>query len=269
MARGGSRGKRTYNRDARGRFASGGGSGTPKPRRGAIKPGGGTLKARAGLARSKGRLAAADPADRSLRGALSRRSQKGAVTKARKALAEAKKAARVRLGISGAPKGTIRRPKGRKAGTPQVKPFPRNKKTKTDQQIVSQVKRISERAFARDKVIGERTVAALESAVGRVASRAQRRQGRAEANITRIEGLPNSGGRRNRSRSLAQQGARWAYSQLRQAAENVQSDVRQNATMTSAIKQRQYDQSKEGKSAKRRRRAAEAKASREWARRNR
>lgn len=118
MAKGG-RGRRTYNRDARGRFASGSSSGAPPIRRGAPKVTGGTLKARAGLARSRRRLAAADPADVTIKGTLSRRSQRGAVTRGKNALAQAKKESRVRLAI-GPKKGTIRKPKGgkSKAGGP-------------------------------------------------------------------------------------------------------------------------------------------------------
>lgn len=119
MAKGSAR--RTYNRDARGRFASTNSSGTPKPRRGALKPGGGTLKARTSLGRSRAKLAAKDPADRSLRGALSRRSQKGAVTRAKGALREAKKAARTRLQV-GMPKGVIRKPKGKGRKAPPATP---------------------------------------------------------------------------------------------------------------------------------------------------
>lgn len=116
MAKGSAR--RTYNRDARGRFAS---TGSSAPRRGAVKPGGGTLKARASLARSRSRLAAADTADRSLRGTLSRRSQKGAVTRGKKALAQAKKEALVRLRV-GLPKGVIRKSKGKGRKAPPAVP---------------------------------------------------------------------------------------------------------------------------------------------------
>lgn len=121
MARGGNRSGRTYNRDARGRFASGGGSGASGVRRGAPRAGGGTLKARGRLARSRQRLAAQDPADQSIRGALSRRSQRGAVTKAQKALREARKANQVRLRGVG-PKGVIRKKKGKAEGAQQGKP---------------------------------------------------------------------------------------------------------------------------------------------------
>ena len=74
------------------------------------------MKARAGLARSRRRLAAADPADATIKGTLSRRSQRGAVTRGKKALQQAKKDARVRLAI-GPKKGVIRKPRGGKPGT--------------------------------------------------------------------------------------------------------------------------------------------------------
>lgn len=78
------KGRRTYNRDARGRFASGsspgGGPATKaKPKRGAKKPGGGTAPARAKLQGAAARLAAAPSPQR-----------KGAVTRAKKALKAAK-----------------------------------------------------------------------------------------------------------------------------------------------------------------------------------
>lgn len=119
MAKGSAR--RTYARDARGRFASTNSSGTPKPRRGALKPGGGTLKARVSLGRSRAKLAAKDPADRSVKGTLSRRSQKGAVTRARGALRQAKKAARIKLRV-GTPKGVIRKPRGKGRKAPPATP---------------------------------------------------------------------------------------------------------------------------------------------------
>jgi hypothetical protein len=52
---------------------------------------------RAAVKSTKAKLAAKDPADRSIKGTLSRRSQKGAVTKANKALAAAQQSGRVRL----------------------------------------------------------------------------------------------------------------------------------------------------------------------------
>lgn len=81
--------RRTYARDARGRFAS---SGSSRP-----TATGGSLKARTSARRSRQRLAGMDQADASLKGTLSRRSQRGAVTRTAKAAAEARKANRVRL----------------------------------------------------------------------------------------------------------------------------------------------------------------------------
>ena len=93
---------RTYKRDARGRFASGG---TSKPGR----TSGGTLGARTSLRKSRGKLAAKDRADDSLSGTLSRRAQKGAVTRGEKRLNQARKASMVKLG--GVKRsGTIARP---------------------------------------------------------------------------------------------------------------------------------------------------------------
>lgn len=104
---------RTYNRDARGRFASGS-SGGPAIRRGALKAGGGTAKTRGSLGRSKAKLSAKQ-GDSSYSGTLSRRAQKGAVTRGKKALQQAKKDAQVRLNI-GPKKGVIAKPKGLKSG---------------------------------------------------------------------------------------------------------------------------------------------------------
>lgn len=81
---------RTYKRDARGRFASGGTSRTGRTS-------GGTLGARTSLRKSRGKLAAKDRADDSLSGTLSRRAQKGAVTRGEKRLNQARKASMVKL----------------------------------------------------------------------------------------------------------------------------------------------------------------------------
>ena len=86
MARGG---RRTYVRDSRGRFA-----GTPG---GGAQAKGGTLGARSSLKKSRSKLASKDSTDQSLRGTLSRRSQKGAVTRGSKALKEAKASSRKSL----------------------------------------------------------------------------------------------------------------------------------------------------------------------------
>jgi hypothetical protein len=99
---------RTYKRDSNGRFAGGGGGsggrrGAKLPAPAARKVGSapqrrrGLVTQRAAVKAAKGKLAAKDPADRSIKGTLSRRSQKGAVTKANKALAAAQQGGRVRL----------------------------------------------------------------------------------------------------------------------------------------------------------------------------
>lgn len=92
---------RQYKRDARGRFASGGSSG---------RRAGGTLAARASLRKSRQKLAAKDPADSSLKGTLSGRAQRAAVTRGRQRLQQASRASRVRL--TGAPGAKIKRPAG-------------------------------------------------------------------------------------------------------------------------------------------------------------
>lgn len=94
---------RQYKRDARGRFASGGSTG---------RRAGGTLAARASLRRSRQKLASRDPADTSLRGTLSSRAQRAAVTRASKRLQQASRSSRV--SIAGGRGGTLRRPKGYK-----------------------------------------------------------------------------------------------------------------------------------------------------------
>jgi len=100
--------RRNYTRDARGRFASTpGGSArkavklpAPARRTAGSKPQKrrGLLIQRGSLASSRRKLAAKDPADQSIKGTLSRRSQKGAVTRGKKALAAAQQSGRIRLG---------------------------------------------------------------------------------------------------------------------------------------------------------------------------
>jgi hypothetical protein len=114
MARGGSRGRRTsYVRDNSGRFASTPGGGPPKrstpaSRRAArAKVTGGTLGARSSVRRSRAKLAAKNPADRSLRGSLSLRAQKGAVTRGANRLGKVRAASTVRMAGKG-PAGVIR-----------------------------------------------------------------------------------------------------------------------------------------------------------------
>lgn len=143
MAKGSAR--RTYARDARGRFASTNSSGKPKVT-------GGTLKARASLGKSRARLAAKDPADRSLRGTLSRRSQKGAVTRGKGALRQAKKAARIKLRV-GTPKGVIRRPRGKGRKAPPAVPARVKGRSKAQQdqrnQIAAALKRMPKEKRAK------------------------------------------------------------------------------------------------------------------------
>lgn len=114
MARGGSRGSRTYTRDNSGRFASSPGGGPPKrstpasrraakPKRGALKPGGGTLTARGRLKAARAKLTPG-----------ASRQQKAAVTRAQKALRAAKKTARTRMQLP-ARAGVIRPGRPRKA----------------------------------------------------------------------------------------------------------------------------------------------------------
>jgi hypothetical protein len=97
---------RTYKRDSRGRFAGGGGgSSRAKPvtltRRKPVSQGGGksrgNLLKRQAVKSAKGKLAAKDPADRTIKGQLSRRSQKGAVTRAQRQLQAAQQSGSVRL----------------------------------------------------------------------------------------------------------------------------------------------------------------------------
>mgnify|MGYP003649731488 CR=1 FL=1 len=112
---------RTYKRDARGRFAGGGGGGgrkgvklpAPSRRTAGSKPQKrrGLLIQRGSLARSQAKLKVKDPADKTIKGQLSRRSQKGAVTKASKALQAGQQSGRARL--SG--RGGVIRPGAKKA----------------------------------------------------------------------------------------------------------------------------------------------------------
>jgi hypothetical protein len=115
MARGGRGGrKRTqYVRDNSGRFASTPGGGpskaTPASVRKAAKAaavkGKGSLAARTSLKRSKAKLATIDKADDTLKTALSKRSQKGAVTRGKKKLAQSVKSSQSK--ISATPKSGV------------------------------------------------------------------------------------------------------------------------------------------------------------------
>jgi len=112
------RSSRTYARDARGRFAStpGGGSRKPTgglPKRQPRKTGSpppkrrGLVTQRAAVRRSAAKLRGKDPADQSLSGTLSRRAQKGAVTRAQNRLAAAEQSGRRRVRAAAQP-GIVR-----------------------------------------------------------------------------------------------------------------------------------------------------------------
>lgn len=117
---------RSYKRDSRGRFSgsSGGSSGrkgvklaAPTRRTVGSKPQKrrGLLIQRASVAQSQRKLAAKNPADKSIKGTLSLRSQKGAVTRGKNKLAAAEQTGRIRLGQRA---GVIGVSKGRKIREP-------------------------------------------------------------------------------------------------------------------------------------------------------
>ena len=274
---------RTYKRDSRGRFASGGGGGSSGGRKAApvkltrrtpVSQGGGRsrghLVKRAAVAAAKGKLAAKDPADQSIKGTLSRRAQKGAVTRAEKALAAAKQGGRVRLSA----RAGVIRPGARKGAQPAVVIVAaRPRRRKTDRQIVEQVSRISERAWGRDRTLSQRTLSILDKASGGVAARASRRMARATANEDRawqkynsVPGYPGTRTKTNRQRAERQGSARRAHRDLRDRAEWVQGDVRVNAELTASVKRDQYARSAAGKAARRKQRAAQDAASKAWVR---
>ena len=141
MARGGRPGKKRtqYVRDASGRFAStpGGGPSKTTPasvrkaaRAAAVK--GGTLQSRTSLKRSKAKLAAIDKADETLKTALSRRAQKGAVTRGQKAARAAIKSSQSKLSV--APKMSVIKKK-RKAAQPVLQSV-KNETTKATGQRI-------------------------------------------------------------------------------------------------------------------------------------
>jgi hypothetical protein len=140
MARGGRGGRRRtqYVRDAQGQFAStpGGKKATPSAVRKAAKAaavkGKGSLAARTSLKRSKAKLAAIDKSDETLKTALSKRAQKGAVTRGEKAARVAVKSSQAKLNV--APKsGTIK--KKRKVSQPAVQSA-KNETTKAVKQKI-------------------------------------------------------------------------------------------------------------------------------------
>jgi hypothetical protein len=111
---------RTYKRDARGRFSSGGGSTGGGSKGKGLKRGRAQLaEARGKVQRAKGKLAAMDPADQTIKSSLSKRAQRGAVTKAEKRLATVKRTAVIKTRRV---TGTIGKPKELKPGA--LKPRP-------------------------------------------------------------------------------------------------------------------------------------------------
>ena len=112
---------RTYKRDSRGRFASGGsstGGGGSKGKtlkRGRVQ----LAEARRKVRTAKSKLAAIDPADQTIKSSLSKRAQRGAVTKAEKHLAKVKRTAIIKTRRM---TGTIGKPKGLQPGA--LKPRP-------------------------------------------------------------------------------------------------------------------------------------------------
>ena len=104
---------RTYKRDARGRFASGGSSTSSSGSKGKpLKRGRVQLaEARRKVRTAKGKLAAMDPKDQTIKSSLSKRAQRGAVTKAEKHLAKVKRTAIIKTRRMS---GTIAKPKGLK-----------------------------------------------------------------------------------------------------------------------------------------------------------
>jgi hypothetical protein len=274
---------RTYKRDSRGRFAGGGG-GSGGGRKGRSLPAPtkrtasgktkrqGLLTQRAAVSAAQAKLKSKDPADRSLTGQLSLRAQKAAVTRAKNKLAAAQKTGRIRL--SGRD-GVIRKGKAkggaRKAAVAVATTKP--KRRKTDQQIVAQVSRISERAWGRDRTLSQRTLSTLDRAAGGVEARASRRMARAAANENRayekynsVPGYPGTRTKTNRLRAERQGSARRTYRDIRDRAQDVRGNVRINAQLTASVKQEQYARSAAGRSARRKQRAAENAASKAWVR---
>lgn len=111
---------RTYVRDSRGRFAStgGGGGGGKGVKRGRTE----LIRARRSVRQARGKLAAFDPADQSNKSALSKRAQRGAVTRAEKRLAAVRKTAVIK---GARVSGTIsKNRRQRPAAAPAVTPAP-------------------------------------------------------------------------------------------------------------------------------------------------
>ncbi len=106
MAKGGNRGRRSYVRDARGRFSSTPGGGParkpPKPKRGALKASGGTLTARTRLKAARAKLTPG-----------ASRQQRAAVTRAENRLRAAKVPVRMKTTATGK-RERIAKPRGLK-----------------------------------------------------------------------------------------------------------------------------------------------------------
>jgi hypothetical protein len=125
--------RRSYTRDARGRFASTPGGGArkavklpaPARRTAGSKPQKrrGLLIQRSAAAASKRKLKGLDPADQSLSGSLKRRAQKGAATRTANRLKAAESGGRIRLAGRKAP-GRIGAKAGRTAEPRVAKPKP-------------------------------------------------------------------------------------------------------------------------------------------------
>jgi hypothetical protein len=119
--------RRSYTRDARGRFASTPGGGArkavklpaPARRTAGSKPQKrrGLLIQRSAAAASKRKLKGLDPADQSLSGSLKRRAQKGAVTRTANRLKAAQQSGRVRMKAAG---GVVRTGRNRPSVRPGV-----------------------------------------------------------------------------------------------------------------------------------------------------
>ena len=147
------------------------------------------------------------------------------------------------------------------------------KRRKTEQQILEQVSRISEKAWGRDKTLSQRTLSLLDKAAGGVEARASRRMTRATANENRayekynsVPGYPGSRTKTNRLRAERQGSARRTYRDLRDRAQDVRGNVQINAKATDSVKRKQYARSAAGRSSRRRQRAAENAASKAWVR---
>lgn len=179
---------RVYKRDARGRFAGGGGSsgGSKKAKslklparkplsQGGSQRGGGLLVQRAAVRSAKAKLAAKDTADQSLQGSMSRRAQKGAVTRAQNALKAAEQRGRVRLGGQA---GVIRPGKGKGKGGSRkasdvVKPPPsRSDRAKAIKRMVERQGTVPGSRFEGGKSVSTMSLKEMRTAVRQHARKA-------------------------------------------------------------------------------------------------